>query len=161
MPAVDLELAALRDEMKNLKDSLKKAERTPAAKEYNHAPAVVQSVGKESRGLSVGRLLAWQAGGLDDSQVADDLEYVKQYRKALADTRSEIVDHNPKAIPVLLSAALMPGEVFEHDGGKVYQKALAAGVAGQPQVHADIDAVRLGHVLDDGADLLHADRAGH
>lgn len=131
MPAVDPELAALRDEMKNLKDSLKKAERTPAAKEYNAAPAVsVGGVGRDSRGLSVGRLLAWQAGGLDDSQVKDDLEYVRQYRKALADTRSEIVDHNPKAIPVLLSAALMPGEVFEHDGGKVYQKALAAGVAG-------------------------------
>ena len=130
MPAVDPELAALRDEMKNLKDSMKKAERTPAAKDYNHAPAVVRSVGKESRGLSVGRLLAWQAGGLDDSQVSDDLEYVKQYRKALADTRSEIVDHNPKSIPVLLSAALMPSEVFEHDGGKLYQKALAAGVGG-------------------------------
>ncbi len=34
-------------------------------------------------------------------------------------------------------------------------------VAGLPQVHAHVHAVRLGHVLDDRADLLHAHRAGH
>ncbi len=50
-----------------------------------------------------------------------------------------------------------------HDVGRLRQVGplIRLRIAGQPQVHADIDAVRLGHVFDDGADLLHPHRAGH
>lgn len=135
MPAaVDEDLAAARAELKEAKDLLRKAERTPvhtARAVPGAAPHVTTGpVLRDSRGLSVGRLLAHQVGLLGADQVKDDLHYAESYRKALADTRSQIAGCDDAALPLLLSSSLMPAAVFEHEGGQLYRKALDAGVAG-------------------------------